>query len=163
MSVRPASTDDIEAVRTVARDSWEADYPEIMSRETVDEAVDRWYSPEQVHSAVENPRMFLLVAERDTGPVGFVHAFLDDDAGVVLRLYVHPEHRGENIGTKLFEEIRDQLFEHGVERLHAMVLAANEPGNRFYQSLGLERVDSGETTAGGESFTEHTYELQSEG
>ena len=65
MSVRPASTDDIEAVRTVARDSWEADYPEIMSRETVDEAVDRWYSPEQVHSAVENPRMFLLVAERD--------------------------------------------------------------------------------------------------
>jgi ribosomal protein S18 acetylase RimI-like enzyme len=162
MSVRPASTDDIEAVRTVARDSWEVDYPEIMSRETVDEAVDRWYSHEQVRSAVENPRMFLLVAERDTGPVGFVHAFLNGQTGVVLRLYVHPEHRGEGIGTRLFEEMRDQLFEHGVERLRAMVLAANDPGSRFYRSLGLERVDSGETTAGGESFAEHTYELQPE-
>ena len=31
--------------------------------------------------------------------------------------------------------------------------------NRFYRHLGMEQVDSGETLIGGESFTEHTYEL----
>ena len=31
--------------------------------------------------------------------------------------------------------------------------------NRFYRYLGMEQVDSGETIIGGDSFTEHTYEL----
>lgn len=160
MTARSASADDIEAVRTIARDSWEVDYPGILSRETAEEAVENWYSREQVRSAVEDPLAFLLVAERDAEPVGFVHAGLYDDTGAVLRLYVHPDHRGEGIGTELFEGVRDRLFEHDVERLRAMVLADNDPGNEFYRYLGLARVDSAETTIGGESFTEHTYELQ---
>jgi len=160
MTVRSATADDIGAVREIARDSWEVDYPGILSRETVDEAVEDWYGREQVRSAVEDPLAFLLIAERDSGPVGFVHAVLDDDTGAVLRLYVHPDHRGEGIGTELFAAIRDRLFEHDIERLRAMVLAENDPGNEFYRDLGMEQVDSGETTIGGESFTEHTYELQ---
>ena len=31
--------------------------------------------------------------------------------------------------------------------------------NSFYRHLGMEQVDSGETIIGGDSFTEHTYEL----
>ena len=31
--------------------------------------------------------------------------------------------------------------------------------NSFYRHLGMEQVDSGETVIGGDSFTEHTYEL----
>jgi len=159
MTVRSATADDVDAIRTIARDSWEVDYPEILSRETVEEAVEDWYGAEQVKNAIEAPLAFLLVAERDGNPVGFLHGVLDGDTGAILRLYVHPDHRGEGVGTDLFDAIHSAFVDHDVDQIQGMVLAANEPGNSFYRHLGMEQVDSGETIIGGESFTEHTYEL----
>ena len=159
MTVRSATADDVEAIRTIARDSWEVDYPEILSRETVDEAVEDWYGKERVTDAIEDPLAFLLVAEPAGNTVGFLHGVLDGETGVILRLYVHPDHRGQGVGTDLFVAIRREFLDHDVDRIEAMVLAANDPGNSFYRHLGMEQVDSGETLIGGKSFTEHTYEL----
>ena len=93
--------------------------------------------------------------------VGFAHAELGrDEAGYILRLYVHPDYRHRGVGRRLLERARDDLFDHGAERINAMVLAANEPGNEFYRSFGFEKVAAGETTIGGESYREHTYALE---
>lgn len=159
MTERLATTDDTEEIREVARASWESDYPDILSRETVDKGVEDWYGTDEVVSAIEDPLSIVPVAERDGGVVGFAHAVLDDDTGVVLRLYVHPGHRDSRVGTTLFEFVSEQLIDHDVDRIRAMVLAENHPGNSFYRGLGFEQIDEGETIIGGESYTENTYEL----
>ncbi|MFC7167755.1 GNAT family N-acetyltransferase [Halospeciosus flavus] len=163
MRVRAADESDVDAIRDVVEASWEIDYPAILSRERADEGVDEWYAPDGLHEAVDDGRTVLLVAEREESSqgrsvVGFVHGLLDGDVGHVLRIYVHPEHREAEVGTTLFEEGREALVDRGAERVRAMVLAENTPGNEFYRSLGLERVDEGETTIGGESYTENVYE-----
>lgn len=173
MSIREASADDVAAVREVARAAWAADYPEILTRETAERGVEEWYESDHVAGKLAGSRTRLFVArtdedERGDGDgdgdghiVGFAHAELGrDDEGYLLRLYVHPDYRRRGFGRRLLERVRDDLFEHGAERIDAMVLAANEPGNEFYRGFGFERVAEGETTIGGESYPEHTYALE---
>ena len=162
MTVREATADDLEAVREVARAAWAADYPDILTRETVERGVEEWYESDQLEGKLTGSRTRLFVAcEEDGRVVGFAHAELGrDDEGYVLRLYVHPDYRNIGFGRRLLERTREDLFAHGAERINAMVLAANEPGNAFYRAFGFEKVDEGETTIGGEPYREHTYALE---
>lgn len=161
MNVREAERGDIGDIRRVAHESWEADYPEIMTRETIDESVDEWYSVKRLEEGIDSSDALLLVAESDGGVVGFSHSVWTDEEGDILRLYVTPEHRRAGVGTLLLERTRDELLDHGVDRIVAMVLAANDEGNAFYEAFGFERVDEGETIIGGEAYPENVYRLAS--
>nr|WP_242611623.1 GNAT family N-acetyltransferase [Natrinema hispanicum] len=74
-------------------------------------------------------------------------------------MYVDPDHRGEGIGSDLLTETRDRLFEQGVEHINAMVLAANDVGNEFYQAFGFEQTATEPVTIGDERYEECTYSL----
>ena len=164
MHIREATTDDVNDIRQVAEASWDGDYPDILSRETIHEGVDEWYSPEQLRDSLAWAHTFILVAEQDETVVGFVHAISDREstAGDLLRLYVHPDHRGEGIGRQLFEAVRDRLAANGVEQLRAMVLAENDVGISFYQSFDFELDHTEDIVIGGEHCQEQTLVLDTE-
>ena len=163
MEYRDATHEDVEAIERTARASWEADYPDILSRETAAEAaVEEWYGREAVERELETPGTLALVAEDERGEVvGFSHAVVAGGEATILRVYVHPEARGEGVGTGLLEATIDEARSRAAERVRAMVLAANDPGNAFYDSAGFEPVETAETTIGGETYEERTYELES--
>jgi ribosomal protein S18 acetylase RimI-like enzyme len=161
MTVRTARPEDATAVREIAEASWSADYPEILSSESIRQGLEEWYSPESVEDAIARSNSRTLVAEREGEVVGFVHAIWDvaKDEGDILRLYVHPDHRGAGIGTELLEAACERLFDSGARRIKAMVLAANEVGNAFYREYGFEQVDTEAVDVGGETYRENTLEL----
>ena len=162
MNVRDATGSDVEAVREVARASWETDYPDILSRESVEEGFDEWYGPDRLRKNVEEPRSELLVAEAEESVIGFAHAFVDPEEVTLLRLYVRPDSRGEGAGRGLFEALVERATEAGVDRLRATALAANDSGAAFYRAMGLDRVATDETTIAGERYPEHTFLLELE-
>jgi len=172
MNVRPATVDDAGSIRAVARRSWEHDYPDIVSRETLSETVEDWYDPDDVREAIRDPLALVLVAlepgrqprdesgsRTDGRIVGFSHGILGTEewTGSILRLYVSPEVRRRGIGSELLERTVDALLAEGAERIQAMVLSANERGNDFYRSAGFEAVDSGRTRIGDEYHEETVY------
>lgn len=161
MSIRPGTADDIDAIQRVAEQSWTTDYPEILTRETAEEAVTDWYTSDRIAEELDRDRTLLFVAEREETIVGFAHATWSDaeSKGYILRIYVVPEHRGEEIGRELLERTRTALAERGVDRIDAMVLAENEPGNAFYERFGFEQVGEGETIIGDDSYRENRYVL----
>jgi ribosomal protein S18 acetylase RimI-like enzyme len=169
MSIRSATGADVDAVRRVARRSWETDYEDVLTRETATEAVDDWYDPDRIGAELDDDRTLLLVAERtadgeegeERTVVGFAHATWNEETaeGYILRLYTHPDHRREGVGRALLERTRDELSGRGVERVNAMVLAANDPGAAFYERFGFGFVDERETTIGDESYPESRYAL----
>lgn len=161
MTVRTAIPEDAEAIRTVAEESWERDYPDILSSESLTEGLDEWYAPDRIQEAISQAHTRTLVAERDGTVVGFVHALWDveKNEGDIFRLYVHPEYRGEGLGTDLLEEICRRLFEKDVDQIKAMVLEANDVGNEFYDAFGFDHQDTTEVTIGGEPYRENTYVL----
>lgn len=162
MTTRRATADDVDGIRAVAGDSWRTDYPEILGDGAVESGFEEWYDHDSVESAVGADDELLYVAERDGEVVGVAHAVLDHDGAVghLLRLYVHPNVRGEGIGGELLATMRDALFGRGVERVTAMVLAANDAGNEFYRTFGFDRVDEAETTVAGETYPENRYVLE---
>ncbi|MXR41426.1 GNAT family N-acetyltransferase [Halobaculum sp. WSA2] len=171
MTVRRATRGDADAVRRVAGDSWETDYPSILSRESVESGLEEWYDPDRVRAAVEADDELLYVEEgggedaEARAVVGFAHAVVDERAetGHLLRLYVHPDARGEGRGGRLLERARGDLFARGVDRIHATVLTDNDLGTEFYRSFGFEPTGEAETRIGGETYPETRFTLTREG
>ncbi len=165
MRVRRATRNDFEAIYRVAKDSWETDYPDVLNRENVDEAVDEWYRSDEFVNELDRPRSVVLVAEDedetggDGDVVGFSHAVWKGAAGYILRLYVAPGRRRDGFGRALLDRTREELRRREVDEIQAMVLSANAPGNAFYEAFGFERVDEGETVIGGEHFPETRYRI----
>lgn len=157
MNIRQATEEDIEAIRKVAEAAWENDYPEILSRETVDAGVEEWYELENIEADLKMHDAILLVAEVDDEVVGFAHAIWARRTGHILRVYVLPDYRQRGIGGELLASVRDTLLRRGADRIQAMVLAENEQGNAFYESFGFEKVDEGETLIGDKSYKENVY------
>jgi ribosomal protein S18 acetylase RimI-like enzyme len=159
VSFRGATADDVAAVREVARDCWERDYPGVVSREAIREGVAEWYDADRLRRSLTDDDEFVVLAEDDAGDVcAFAHAAVDGDIGTVLRLYVHPEYRGEGVGSDLLAETVDRLREASATRLRAMVLAGNGPGNEFYRAAGFESKGDSETIIAGEPYDERVYE-----
>jgi ribosomal protein S18 acetylase RimI-like enzyme len=162
MPLRVATENDIDAIRRIAKRSWEVDYPSILTRETIEEGVDDWYAPEQLAAEFVPARSLILVDERGDEIVGFSHATWNvSDEGYILRLYVDPDHRRDNVGSELLKRTCRELSEQGVEEINAMVLAENDPGNTFYKRFGFELIDESETIIGGDAYRENRYVLDS--
>ncbi|WP_435358359.1 GNAT family N-acetyltransferase [Haloarchaeobius sp. DFWS5] len=157
MDYRHATMADIAAIQRVAERSWEQDYPDIISRESIRDGVHEWYGEDRLRADVDSADALVLVAADGDDVVGFAHGVLADDTGTLMRVYVDPDHRGEGLGRALVKFAEDDFATRGVDRLESMVLDANEPGNAFYHKLGYERVQRATTTIGGESYDENVY------
>lgn len=162
MAIREATVDDIDAIQNVAQQSWTQDYPEILSRESLQEGLDEWYSEERVRDSIVWARALMLVVEHNDEIVGFAHSVWDNNTGEgnILRVYVAPDSRSDGIGSRLLEETCRSLFEQGVDRVKAMVLDANELGKSFYSEFDFEKGAVEEILIGGDSYQECTYVLE---
>ena len=170
--MREATTADVASIRAVAEASWERDYADLLTRDTVAAGVNDWYDEATLTAQVTDERTPVRVAETENGGgetnegedgqiVGFAHGYVDGETGHVLRLYVHPEERRSGIGERVLDATVDALVERGSERVDATVLAANEQGRAFYEAQGFEQVAVAETTIGGEPYPECRYRLAS--
>jgi ribosomal protein S18 acetylase RimI-like enzyme len=157
MTVREATSDDAESIAGVARVSWKHDYPDILSRDTAEQGVEEWYGPETITTEIDSDDAVVPVAESDDEIVGFAHAVADETGGTILRVYVAPEHRNEGIGGDLLDYAREALTDRGAERVRAMVLADNDPGNEFYRRFGFELDEKSETRIGEGTYRENVY------
>lgn len=157
MDVRQGEREDVPAIQEVARQSWETDYPDVLSRETTTEGVTEWYSKERMEEQLADEDALLLVVEDDGEVVAFAHAAWESDSGDILRLYVKPERRREGIGRRLLEQTSGRLFERDVEQIKAMALAANDTGNEFYRTMGFQTSETAMTEIGDESYEEVVY------
>ncbi|SEW24605.1 GNAT family N-acetyltransferase [Halobacterium jilantaiense] len=167
MRVREATTDDVASVRAVAEASWERDYADLLTRDTVAAGVNDWYDEATLADLVTDERTPVYVAETESAGAdsgrgdiaAFAHGYVDGETGHVLRLYVHPDERRSGVGRRVLDATVAALSARGSERVEATVLAANEQGRAFYEAQGFEEAGAAETTIGGETFPECRYRL----
>lgn len=158
MEIRPATTDDRESIREVARDTWHNTYNEL-EPDVIDETIDDWYSDDELERVLSEPGTAFLVAESDGNIVGFTHGVVQNDEGDVLRMAVHPDHQREGTGTALHEHLRADLEDFNMNRMRAIDLASNDSGRAFYEQLGFEQTGNGDVEIGGEDRHEVVYTL----
>ncbi|NEU58934.1 GNAT family N-acetyltransferase [Halorussus sp. MSC15.2] len=169
-NIRPATPDDVADVRRVARESWHATYDGILGAEAVETVVDDWYDLFRLRQSVEREDGLFLVAEREgdgedaeTELLGFAQSVLgdaDDAAAQLPRIYVHPDHWGEGVGSAMLDRVESWAADRGAERLRLLVLADNEVGNAFYESRGYRTVGERESEFEGETVTDYVREKE---
>jgi len=142
--VRKTAADDAPAIQRVARASWHAAYDDIMGAGAVEKTVDSWFAPENVVADVNRDERPFFIAERDGTVVGFVIGIPDEErvSGFHLyRIYVHPDHWGAGVGTRLLDRFEAELRRQNVTRLRLSVIGPNENAIGFYESRGFERIE----------------------
>jgi ribosomal protein S18 acetylase RimI-like enzyme len=149
VTIRPATTTDAEAIARVDVASWRGAYSEILPDSylaslDVDERAGLW------RTAVTARGTSVLVAEDETGPVGFtsVGPSRDEDAEPgdreIYAIYLHPRAWGTGVARDLMRTVLGSLSPGTAVTL--WILEENERAQHFYrrhgfQPDGTERID----------------------
>jgi ribosomal protein S18 acetylase RimI-like enzyme len=159
MEIREATTDDIEGIRRVARESLLESYTPALPEDTIDHAVETWYG-EDLSEELDDEDALLLVGVEDGTVAAFSESYLTqvgNRTGEINWLHVAPDYRGKGYGSKLLSGTESRLVDHGIARLKGKVLEANESGPGFYESHGYERGSEREIEIGDGTFTEWSF------
>ncbi|MFC7176827.1 GNAT family N-acetyltransferase [Halosegnis marinus] len=160
MTVRPATPEDVPAIREVADDAWWDTYPGVLDTDRIRAGLETLYDPEFLREVLDDrDDLLFLVAERDGEVVGFVSArqtFADEVE--LFTLFVAPDRQRDGIGTELLGAVEESARAADAERLRAGVLAGNAVGRAFFEGHGFERVETVTTEVGGESHPEDVLE-----
>ena len=81
----------------------------------------------------------LILAEDDGVLIGSVIAGWDGWRFHLYRLAVHPAYRRRGVGSALLRAAEDKARAHGVTRIDAMVLDANETGQQLWRARGYRK------------------------
>lgn len=158
VTVRPAELDDIPDIRRVARAAWHAAYDDVFGADAVDAMVEEGYDDAVLTEMIDLDEVGLFVATRDGAVVGYASCGMTSPAGIGdLDVYVHPDHWGEGIGTKLLEHGEDHLREVGTMTVRDEVLAENDVGNAFYRDR-FETAGQRTVAFGGEERAVNVYQ-----
>lgn len=160
MNVRDATAEDVDAIRTVARESLAASYGHALPEDVIDESVERWYDAAGLAEEVDRGDAVLLVAVESNEVVGFAQSYVAsqrETVGDVDWLHVLPTRRGEGIGTELLTAVEAALRDRGVDRVEARVLEANDEGVAFYEDHGFEQAGERAVEIGDGRFTERRF------
>ena len=160
MHVRDAVDEEIESIRDVALASLTASYGHAVAEELLGDAVERWYDADELGEDVTDPNTVFLVAEIDDDVVGFAESYVidrRDRVGEIDWLHVHPDHRGEGVGSALLEAVETALRDADVDAVEGRVLVDNEAGVAFYERGGYDHAGDRYVDIGDETFTERVY------
>lgn len=180
VTVRPARSEDVSDIRTVAEAAWWATYPGILDPDTIRNALDDLYEEAFLRRVIaERDDVLFLVAERapEAGDgstergegstergegrmvVGFATAQETwADEVEIHTLYVHPDRWGEGTGTALLDAVAAVAREAGADRLRCEVMEGNHVGRAFLESRGFDHVESVTTDVGEETVPENAFE-----
>ena len=158
VTVREADQSDATAIREVAERSMATSYA--LAPATIEAIVDEWFDDGQVlQTDAAGADRKTLVADR-TGVVIGVVDVVDGptpETGEIRWLHVHPDFRGEGIGTALLDRAVEWLDEVDTPHVRCLVLADNATGDEFYRSRGYERVGEREVEIDGTPRTIYVY------
>lgn len=156
---RPAHMADVGGIQRVADAAWHAAYDDIIGADAVDDVLDVWYEDDAIEAGIEHDAQDFFVAAVGDEVIGYVHVGPHPPRRVhqVYRLYVDPDHWREGTARNLVAEAEQALYDRDVGVYEAEVLAENDRGAAFYESVGFERVDEQETDLEGVAVTERIY------
>jgi ribosomal protein S18 acetylase RimI-like enzyme len=151
LTLRPGTAADIPAFRALGEAVVPPTYGPIDAA-YAQRMLDEWWTPERFADTL--PRVRMLVAERD-GQVVAMSSFGrlsashrtfphvtdphgTDDREVMWKLYVHPDHHGLGIGSRLLAEVESMVEG---DELWLEVVDGNDRAHDFYVSRGFREVE----------------------
>jgi GNAT superfamily N-acetyltransferase len=151
-TVRRATADDAEAVRSVAAAGWRDTYRGLLRPETIEAFLAGPYAIENVRNRIDAHDFF--VAE-DSGEIAAYGDAVPEAGRVFLAaIYALPARRGYGAGSALLSVMTSR---HPALPIDAYVLLGNRKGETFYERRSFDPLESVEADLFGEQVTERRW------
>lgn len=145
--VRPAELKDIEAISSVAKQSWTDTYASIFPEKVIEQFVSRAYSQDALSDAINRDRSlqeryFHVALNSEGNVIAFSQsAPMDpDDATFELtRIYALPEAQGSGVGAALLHHLLRTAP--NLKKLYAWVEEENIAGRTFYERHHFKQIE----------------------
>lgn len=110
------------------------------------EAGERQVTAEQQRNRIESMKnsenSTIFVAEKDNNLVGYLFAIggtaRRTQHSVYIVIGILKDYRGQKIGTKLFESLKEWAIERNIRRLELTTVTRNVAGVALYKKMGFE-------------------------
>lgn len=147
MNIRHAEPEDAEQIHNVALRSWRDTYRQILSSETIENMVNKWYSADDLREQADHPVFYVAKVEDDI--VGFVHASVEEDVANLRRIYIDPDNQRSGVGSKLYQKAENNVKSEA-EKFRVEVLVKNEKAISFYKKQGFKEENNERVQVNGE-------------
>lgn len=141
VDVRPATTNDLEAIARVLVDTWRTTFRGLLSDEFLN-GMSYAAQQERHRRTMAKPETayFVATCEQTGEVIGFVNGGPNRHseypcAAELYAIYVRKEFQRRGIGKRLFRALADTLLQSGFTSMLVWVLAGN-PNRDFYERLG---------------------------
>lgn len=138
LQIHNATVDDVAAIQTLLRETWQDTYSDHLSQETLDEVYKTWQSIEFLTKQIENPKIYFPLAKAADELVGLSTSYMPEDTIVMFRLYVSPQHQRKGIGDLLLKNVIEHFQAAKKIQLHVEVM--NPKGQSFYKKHGFKEM-----------------------
>ncbi|BAU52002.1 GNAT family N-acetyltransferase [Mucilaginibacter gotjawali] len=141
-SIRKASSEDVEIIRSIAEITWWATYGPILKKEQIEFMLEEIYATRKLASQLtHDTQTYLLLVEADK-PVAFAaYSPREENPGIykLHKLYCLPQTQGKGYGKILINEVVKQTIAAGKRTLDLNVNRYNKAKD-FYEKMGFAIV-----------------------
>jgi ribosomal protein S18 acetylase RimI-like enzyme len=142
LEITALSVEQLESVCRLAQRIWQGTYPGIITQRQIDAMLADRYSPQLILAQLDQPRHIWLIARTEGVIRGFAHAYQEDGACKLDKLYVDPSRQRYGVGGALFDAIRGFALQHRTQRLWLQVNRHNSRAISAYRKYGFEIVEA---------------------
>ena len=135
---------DIPLIQSLAKQSWESAYSEIISKEQIDYMLATMYSAEEIGSHIQNPNYHYYLIQKGEGTVGFMgfeHHY-ENGTTKLHRIYLLPDAKGQGFGKAGLHFLKIKTTECGNRRIILNVNKENV-AKKVYESQGFKIYGEG--------------------
>jgi len=143
ITLRKAKEEDIELIRTIAKQTWPSTYLDIIGQAQIDYMLNKMYNKAELLKQFMEGHTF-LIAEQGEEQYGFAGYSVIDPKNRIYKLhklYVLPLAHGKGVGKILINEIFNQIKDMGGTALQLNVNKHNKAKD-FYLKVGFKVKDS---------------------
>jgi ribosomal protein S18 acetylase RimI-like enzyme len=161
--IRQATVADIPLIRALAHEVWPPTFAEILSPDQIEYMLDMMYSETSIRRQLQDlGHQYLLCFSESETAVGYASYQLNylPQTTKLHKIYVLPQGQGSGYGKALISAVAKTAHAAGQERLRLDVNYQN-PAARFYEHLGMRKVDEVTTEIGqGYLMEDWVYECE---
>lgn len=137
IDIRPITPPEVPAIASLAREIWQASYPEIITQAQIDFMLEQRYGHERLYDDLEDAHKWLDQAFFDGRRVGFAFSELRGDEFKLDKLYIHPDVQRRGVGGQMIEHVAARARRLGHDCVILQVNKRNVKAINSYMKYGF--------------------------